>query len=88
MIIILKGQLQAMAGQAQIETEVVSGESLSALIQRIATGTSDEARQLMVTDNGEVRSSLFVAVDGEHVRDLDQPAKGSELLLMPPMAGG
>ncbi len=88
MIITLKGQLQALADQSQIDTQLVSGESLRALIQRVAINISDEARKLILDDSGDVRASLFVALDGEHIRDLDQPAGGSELLLMPPMAGG
>lgn len=83
-----KGQLQAMAGQQEIDTEVRSGESIAVLIQRIAKALPAEASSLMLDDSGEVRSSLFIALNGEHTRDLQQAASGSELLLMPPMAGG
>lgn len=84
----LKGQLQSAAGQSMIEISPEQGESLGALIQRAAISLPDAARHLILTDDGGVRSSLFVALDGVHTRDLDQSATADELLLMPPMAGG
>ena len=88
MIITLKGQLQTMAGMSQIDAVVESSDTLRSLIQRVGNDTPDAARALILDDAGDVRASLFVALDGEHVRDLDQSASGNELLLMPPMAGG
>jgi molybdopterin converting factor small subunit len=83
-----KGQLQAMAGMRELETDVLSGESIASLVQRIAIELPEEARRLILGKDDEVRNSLFIAVDGEHTRDLAQAASGFELLLMPPMAGG
>jgi len=88
MNILLKGQLQTAAGVSETEITPHDGESLSGVIQRAAANLPEAARALILTDAGDVRNSLFIALDGDHTRDLDQPATANELLLMPPMAGG
>lgn len=77
-----------MAGLTTIEAETIPTDTLRSVIQRVAIDMPKEASNLILDDADNVRASLFVALDGEHIRDLDQAAEGEELLLMPPMAGG
>lgn len=84
----LQGQLQSTAGVSGVEVNTADGETLADVMERVAMGLPESARALMLDDAGDLRSSLFVAVDGVHTRDFSQPADGDEVLLMPPMAGG
>lgn len=76
------------AGKTGVEAETADGDTIRTVIERTAGALTSEARALILDDAGAVRASLFVAIDGEHTRDLDQAATANELLLMPPMAGG
>ena len=84
----LKGQLQTAAGMSNLEIEASGDETLRDVIQSAAQKLPEAAKALITDESGDVRASLFIAVDGEHTRDLDQPATANELILMPPMAGG
>jgi len=88
MTITFKGQLQAAADCPSLEITPENGESIHTLIQRLAHSLPDEAQHLLLADDGSVRPSLFVALDNTHLHNLDTPATGNELILMPPMAGG
>ena len=90
MNILLQGQLAVASGQHSIEIEVSGNNSIEMLIQQLASTLSAEASALLLSDDGSVRSSLFVAIDGKHLRDYTSiiPEDTRELMLMPPMAGG
>ncbi len=89
MKVIYQGQIGVVAG-LQSEDIIASGaSSLAEVIAEIAASKSNDVQQFLLDDKGNVRQSLFVAVDGEHTRDFDQViGEAHELLLMPPMAGG
>lgn len=88
MKILLKGQLQTTAETDCVEVDILESQTLTDVIQAAAQNLPDAARNLILNDDGSVRASLFIAADGEHTRDLAQPATATELTLMPPMAGG
>lgn len=89
MKIIYQGQIGVVAGQTQEERAVNSEQSIASLIADIAKSQSAEVAKFLVDENGAVSASLFAALDGNHVLDYTAPVgAASELLLMPPMAGG
>ncbi len=90
MNILLQGQLAVASGQHSIEKEITENTSIEMLIQQLSSTLPAEASALLLSDDGSVRSSLFVAIDGKHLRDytVTIPTTTRELMLMPPMAGG
>ena len=90
MNILLQGQLAVTSGQHSIAQVISENTSVEMLIQQLASTFPAEAKSLLVSDDGSVRSSLFVAIDGQHLRDYTTiiPTTAIEFMLMPPMAGG
>jgi len=89
MKIIYQGQIGVVAGLNSEEREVTDGTTVASLISEIAAGMPQEVAKFLIDSDGKVNSSLFVAVDNDHVLDMNTPLKDArELLLMPPMAGG
>lgn len=90
MKIFLQGQLAIAANLNTITKEIPQGTTLAQLIQEIATTLPAEAQNLLLTEQGTPRTSLFAALDTQHQRDLNIPIppETKELTLMPPMAGG
>lgn len=90
MKILLQGQLAVTSGQHSIDKDISENTSIELLIQQLATTLPDESKALLLNDDDSVRVSLFVAIDGKHIRDYLTiiPTTTHELMLMPPMAGG
>lgn len=90
MEILLQGQLAVTSGQHSLTQYLTESSSLEIFIQQLSETLPDAAKALLVNDKGDVRKSLFVAIDGEHFRDYSTlvPTEAKELMLMPPMAGG
>ena len=89
MRIIYQGQIGVVAGLTSEEREVGVETTVAELISEIAAEKSAEVAKFLMSGEGEVNSSLFVALDDDHI--LDKGVKvgaARELLLMPPMAGG
>ncbi|MFC4990807.1 MoaD/ThiS family protein [Rubritalea tangerina] len=90
MRILLQGQLAVTSGTHAIEHQIDSPTTLESLILLTAQQLPEAARDLLITPQKQIRSSLFVAVDGTHQRDYSTQLSPntSEIMLMPPMAGG
>lgn len=89
MKVIYQGQIGVVAGLQSEELATRPDMKLSAVIREIAVTKSPDVQRFLLDTDGAVRQSLFVALNGEHVRDFDQPiGDATEILLMPPMAGG
>jgi molybdopterin converting factor small subunit len=90
MHILLQGQLSVAADFNHIQREVPEGTTVTQLILSIAQDLPREAKQLILKPDGTLRTSLFIALDNQHLRDTETiiPSDTSELILMPPMAGG
>ena len=88
----LQGQLATTAETSQVEYPITQEITIAKVIAEIAKQLPDAARDLLITPDGQPRTSLFIAIDDNHLRDtttLIHPNKNtSELTLMPPMAGG
>jgi len=88
----LQGQLATTAESNQIEYSITQDTSVTQVIQEIASQLPTAARDLLLTPDGDPRSSLFIALNDNHLRDtstvLTPENNKSELTLMPPMAGG
>lgn len=89
MKIVYQGQIGIVAGLREEEISAETTNSVSDLVKAVATTKSVEVQKFLIDAQGEVRQSLFAALDGEHVQDYSAAIGGArELLLMPPMAGG
>ncbi|NWK54365.1 MoaD/ThiS family protein [Verrucomicrobiaceae bacterium N1E253] len=90
MHILLQGQLGALTNSPIIDYPLVEETTVADLIQQICKRLPQEAQQLILHSDGSLRQSLFVAIDDNHLRDLNTliPPNTKELILMPPMAGG
>ena len=86
-----RGQLGLVAEAARITHDVAPGTPVADVLKAVAAHESDRFRELVLSDNGECGSTLFVAIDGEHVR-IDEgaavPDGAREMVVMPPIAGG
>jgi len=90
MIIHLQGQLGVAAETTTLDRKVSANTTVAELITSIATDLPAEARDLILTSVGTLRTSLFIALDDTHLRDTTTliPPHTQTLTLMPPMAGG
>ena len=89
MKVVYQGQIGAAVGLSEEDREVFQGETVAEFIARLSRDKPERVAKFLITEEGTVRSSLFVAVDGTHLTDLHGGlAEAGELLLMPPMAGG
>ncbi len=87
----LQGQLATTAETRQIEYALTQDASIAEVIMKIGSELPSSARDLLLTPEGEPRSSLFIALNSNHLRDTSvvlTPDGNDELTLMPPMAGG
>ncbi|MCB1099674.1 MAG: MoaD/ThiS family protein [Verrucomicrobiales bacterium] len=86
-----RGQLALAAASAKVRRDVEPGTLVSDLLKALAADEGDDFRRLVLDENGECGSTLFVAVDGEHVRTdagATLPENAREMVVMPPIAGG
>ncbi|MGK0190091.1 MAG: molybdopterin converting factor small subunit [Verrucomicrobiales bacterium] len=86
-----RGQLALTTTAAKITREVAAGTSLVSLLQEVAAQESERFRELVFDENGDCGSTLFIAIDGEHVRvdgEATVPEGAREMVIMPPIAGG
>jgi len=88
----LQGQLATTAETSQVEYPITQETSIAEVIAKIAQQLPCAARDLLITPDGQPRTSLFIALDDNHLRDtttiITPSHNTSELTLMPPMAGG
>lgn len=90
MIILLQGQLAVLAEQSSIHRDVGPHTTIADLIADISEQLPPQASTLLLNEDRTIRSSLFIAIDGQHFRDHSSiiPPNTQEIMLMPPMAGG
>ena len=86
-----RGQLAlAVGGKPELEFDVEPGMPLRDLLEKIAASREEHFRELVFDAQGNCGSTLFVAIDDEHVRAPDAviPEGAREIVIMPPIAGG
>jgi len=89
MKIVYQGQIGVIAGFREESIPVDPVCSVADVVKGIAMNKPEDVQRFLVDGEGEVRQSLFAALDGEHVQNYSaQVGDAKELLLMPPMAGG
>jgi hypothetical protein len=90
MKILLQGQLAVAAECRTLDRAISKQTTVEMLIIEIAQSLPPAAQDLLINSDRTIRTSFFVAIDGEHLRDYSTtiPVDAKELLLMPPMAGG
>jgi molybdopterin converting factor small subunit len=90
MKILLQGQLSSAAECHTLDLAISTNTTIETLIVEIAQSLPSAAQQLLLNADQTVRSTFFVALDGEHLRDYSTtiPTHAKELMLLPPMAGG
>ncbi len=84
------GPLGLAAGEGWEVVPVGEANSIGGFVRALAERTGGEFARMVLDSNGELRSTLLVAVDGEQVEDFSQ-ALGEgvgEITLLPPIAGG
>ena len=88
--ILLQGQLSVAAETATLTLDLPAQTTVSELIISTAAKLPAVARDLILTPDGSLRPSLFIALDDNHLRDTSTliPPNSKTLTLMPPMAGG
>ena len=87
--VVFQGQIGVVAGLTEEVFNLSSELSIADAVSSIADAKGAAVAKFLVDADKSVRSSLFVALDGVHQADLSQSlGAASELLLMPPMAGG
>ena len=84
------GQLAAAAGTSETAVELDPGVPLAQVLLMQAQAGGDDLAELLLDPEGAPRSTLLVAVDGVHVRNLGQPVgpEVREIVVMTPIAGG
>jgi hypothetical protein len=86
-----RGQLALATASARVTRDVEPGTLVSDLLKALAADESDAFRRLVLDESGDCGSTLFVALDGEHVRINSStmiPDNAREMVVMPPIAGG
>lgn len=86
-----RGQLALATETATITRDVEPDALVTDVLKSIATDENDQFRELVLDNDGECGSTLFVAIDGEHIRldaDATIPDGAREMVVMPPIAGG
>lgn len=91
LIVDYTGQLASVAGVSEEEVELSGGETLGSVLKNLAETRGEKFRELVFDDEGRIRSTLLVALDGEQAagdkENLDLSGV-NELMLMTPIAGG
>ena len=86
-----RGQLALSTESPKIKRDVQAGTAVAEVLKSIAADETERFRELVLDSDGECGSTLFVAIDGEHIR-LDSnatvPDGAREMIIMPPIAGG
>ena len=83
-------QLAAAAGASEEILETESGSALLGLLRDLAAKHGPDFAKFVVDDDGNVVSTLVVAVDGSQVsvEELVSLDSNSEVMLITPMSGG
>ena len=83
-------QLAAAAGASEEILESESGSALLGLLRDLAAKHGPDFAKFVVDDDGNVVSTLVVAVDGSQVsvEELVSLDSNSEVMLITPMSGG
>ena len=87
----LQGQLATAAESSQIDFPLTQDTTVEEVITNIAADLPSAARELLINSDGSPRTSLFIALNNNHLRALSTVIHHNtdcELTLMPPMAGG
>jgi|MDTC01.3.fsa_nt_gb molybdopterin converting factor small subunit len=84
------GQLALASAVAEETIDIREGDTVLGLVSRVAKRHGEAFQKLVFQDDGSIECTLFMALDGEQVTDLNQPilVHHRELMLMPPIAGG
>jgi molybdopterin converting factor small subunit len=86
-----RGQLALSAGaDSVIELGIEPGMLLRELLEQLASSRDERFRELVFDAEGNCGATLFVAMNGEHVRATGAviPEGTREIVIMPPIAGG
>ena len=83
-------QLAAAAGTSEEILETESGSALLGLLRDLAAKHGPDFAKFVVDDDGNVVSTLVVAVNGSQVsvEELVSLDSNSEVMLITPMSGG
>lgn len=85
-------QLRAAVGCREEEVELSDASGLVDLLQKVACDRDDGARAHLLTDDGLVRSSLIVVLNGVAVSAISSASirlnPGDVVTLLPPIGGG
>ena len=86
----LQGQLAVAAETSTLTRDITNSTTVGELVTTIASDLPEEAHKLILTPDGTLRTSLFIALDDTHHRDTTSiiPPNTKTLTLIPPMAGG
>jgi len=81
---------EAAGGRRTVECEFGGQVSSAELMQRLVEDFGENARRLLLTEDGTVRENILVMRNGEMVRDRDEKAisPGDEVAVLLPVAGG
>lgn len=86
-----RGQLALAATSPRTTCEVKPGTQVADVLRTLAEPESDQFRELALSADGRCGTTLFVAIDGEHMRlgaGAVVPEGAKEMIVMPPIAGG
>lgn len=85
-----RGQLALATGIQDEVVEIASGSTIGAVVRSVAGRHGAEFARFVIGDDGTVRNTLLIAVDGEQTRGEKEVISeaASEITLMPPIAGG
>jgi len=85
------GQLASVTGVSEENVELDDGETLGVVLKGLSAGYGEKFGELVFDDEGRIRSTLLVALDGEQAagdkNNLDLSGV-KVLMLMTPIAGG
>ena len=84
------GQLALASAAAEESIAFAEGTTVQEIVAQVAELHGEGFKRLVFQEDGRIERTLFVALDGEQVTDLDTPLSKHhrELMLMPPIAGG
>ncbi len=91
MIVDYTGQLASVAGVSEETIELPACESLLSVVGRLAESHGEKFSELVFDEDGRIRSTLLVVLDGEQTsgdKNSLELAGVKVLMLMTPIAGG
>lgn len=86
-----RGQLAIAANTPSEEIDPRPGTTIADLVRAAAARHGGEFAKLILGNDGTLRSTLLIALDGDQIQNPDDtllPESARELTLLPPIAGG